>query len=136
MTAKMPNEDKVAIVTGATAGIGRAIAIDFAKDSYHVAVCGTSLERGEETVEIIKSNGGLATFHQGDVSSPGDVARQFNEIASLKSSTGSAKQISILVNNAGHCQVKAILDITPEEIKKMFEVHVLGTFLYTQAFRK
>ena len=129
----MPNKNKIAIVTGATAGIGRAIAIDFAKDGFHVAVCGTNSERGDETVEIIKSTGGLATFHAGDVSSPSDVATQMTEISQLKDENQQLKQIAVLVNNAGHCQVKAILDITPEEIKRMFEVHVLGAYLYTQA---
>lgn len=129
----MPNKNKIAIVTGATAGIGRAIAIDFAREGLHVAVCGTNSERGGETVEIIKANGGVATFHSGDVSSPSDVTNQIQEISNLKDSNGVNKQIGILVNNAGYCQVKAILDITPEEIKKMFEVHVLGTYLYTQA---
>src|SRR5438094_91954 len=89
-----PNPDlqaPVALVTGATAGIGRAIALKLASDGYYVIVHGRVASRGGETVHEIESKGGRGRFAPADLTAPGDIAR-------LASDAGA---VDVLVNNAG-----------------------------------
>ena len=60
-------QDKVALVTGGTSGIGRATAIAYAKQQAKVVVVGRRIDEGEETVQLIKEAGGEAIFVQADV---------------------------------------------------------------------
>lgn len=63
-------KDKIAIITGAGSGIGRASALRFASEGAHVIVNDIHQENGEETVRLIKEQGGDATFFLGDVTNP------------------------------------------------------------------
>src|SRR5690606_6384834 len=86
---------KNAIVTGSTAGIGRATAIRFAQEGARVVVHGRSAERGAEVVETIKKAGGEAIFVAADITNEAEVA---SLVAAARDWMG---QIDVLVNNAG-----------------------------------
>ncbi len=88
-------EGKVAVVIGATSGIGRAIAEFLAKEGAMVAVTDRKVERGNEVVESIRKAGGTAKFWKLDVSKEEEVERVFAEIAR------EFGKMDILVNNAG-----------------------------------
>jgi len=66
-------ESKVTLVTGGTSGLGRDAAVAFAKEGAAVVVTGRRIKEGEETVEMAKKAGGIATFIQADLSNPGDI---------------------------------------------------------------
>src|ERR1700689_1527066 len=101
---------KVAVVTGASKGIGAGIAKDLAAEGASVVVNYASAKEGaDKVVAEIVANGGRAIAVQGDVSNPGDVDRLFAE---TKKAFGG---IDILVNNAGVYKFGAIEEVTGEE---------------------
>lgn len=123
----MRDTSQVAIVTGSGSGIGRAISVHLAELGYRIVVQDLSAERAAQTRELISALGGDSIAVIGDVTVPADVERT---VAEAIATWG---RIDVHVNNAGFCQVKTFMDISFEEIKKMFEVHVFGTFLFTKA---
>jgi len=88
-------KDKVAIITGATSGIGQAAAFLFAKEGAKVAVVGRNAERGAETVGVIKDSGGEATFIKADISKAADVGKM------VKTTLDTYGRLDVLYNNAG-----------------------------------
>ena len=123
----MNREESVAIITGSGSGIGRAIALHLATLGHRIVVQDLSATRAQETCDLISAQKGISISSVGDVTIPADVTRT---ISTAISTWG---RIDILVNNAGHCQVKPFMEISLEEIKQMFNVHVFGTFLFSQA---
>jgi 3-oxoacyl-[acyl-carrier protein] reductase len=118
---------KVAIVTGASKGIGAAIARRFAEAGAAVAVNYASDKDGADgIVEKIKSEGGKAVAIQANVSKGADVKRLFAE---TKAKLGTP---SILVNNAGVFSFEPLEAVTEEEFHRQFDTNVLGTLLATQ----
>ena len=118
---------KVAVVTGASKGIGAALAKALAEAGAAVAVnYAADKEGAERTVSEITSKGGKAVAIQADVSKAADVKRLFEE---AKQAFGS---IDVLVNNAGVFQFKPFEDITEKEFHREFDTNVLGTILATQ----
>ncbi len=93
---------KTALVTGATAGIGYAIAVQLAAEGAEVVVHGRNAERGEKTVQDIENAGGRARFIAADVSIADDVRRLADE----------AGEVDILVNNAGIYRFAPTFDTT------------------------
>src|SRR5271155_4793815 len=118
---------RVAIVTGASKGIGAAVAKALAAEGAAVAVNYTSgKEAAEGVVAEIKREAGKAIAVQGDVSKAADVKRLFEE---TKKAFGSP---NVLVNNAGVFQFEPFEAITEKEFHREFDVNVLGTILVTQ----
>lgn len=118
---------KKALVTGASRGIGRGIAICLAKQGADVAVNYRSkAEEAENVVAEIKKLGGDGFATQADVSDKASVAKMFEEIKNKWS------RLDILVNNAGILQVKPFEEITQEDWDKMLDVNLRGQFLCAQ----
>jgi 3-oxoacyl-[acyl-carrier protein] reductase len=118
---------KVAIVTGASKGIGAAIALRFAGAGAAVAVNFSSDRPGaDRVVEQIKRDGGKAVAIQANVSKSADVKRLFAE---TKAKLGAP---SILVNNAGVFTFEPLEAVTEEEFHRQFDTNVLGALLATQ----
>ena len=122
---------KVAVVTGASKGIGASIAELLAAEGAAVVVNYASSKTGAEAVvKRIKDRGGKAIAVQADVSKPEEIKRLFGEV---KSAYG---KLDILVNNAGIYQFSPLESITPEHFHKQFNLNVLGLILATQEAAK
>ncbi|MCF0074671.1 SDR family oxidoreductase [Dyadobacter sp. CY261] len=116
-------ENKVALVTGASRGIGAAIALHLAAAGAKVIVNYTSgMEAAQQTVAAIESQGGEAIALQADVSN----AQQVKEL--FDAAIAHFGKIDVLVNNAGIMITKLLKDTTDEEFTRQFEVNVRGTF--------
>ena len=115
---------KVAIVTGASKGIGAAIARRFGEAGAAVAVNYASDKAGaDKVVDEIVGKGGKAVALQADVSKSADVKRLFAE---TKAKLGAP---SVLVNNAGVFTFQPLEDVTEEEFHRQFDINVLGALL-------
>src|ERR1700744_4594494 len=121
-------KNKVAVVTGASKGIGAAIARHFAAAGAKVVVnYATSKEGADKVVKEITDNGGTAIAVQADVSNETDVTRLFEE---TKSAFGA---LDILVNNAVAQGYAPVEQISAEAFHQSFSVNVLGPILTIQA---
>ncbi|MBQ6545252.1 MAG: glucose 1-dehydrogenase [Lachnospiraceae bacterium] len=113
---------KVALVTGGGAGIGRESAILFAKYGAKVAVNSVGPTSGQETVDIIKANGGDAIFIRGDVSS-----NAFCK-AMVEKTVETYGRLDILVTSAGVVRPGNVCEVTEEVIDEVLGVNVKGVF--------
>jgi len=118
---------KTALVTGASRGIGRAIAVRLAAGGADVCVnYAKNAKEAQEVVSDIKSAGGSAIAVQADVSRVADVARLFDE------TIRQLGKLDILVNNAGIMFMKTVVDTTEADFDRIFAVNVKGTFFACQ----
>jgi 3-oxoacyl-[acyl-carrier protein] reductase len=118
---------KVAVVTGASKGIGATIAEHLAAEGAAVVVNYSSSKAGADAVvKRIKENGGQALAVQADVSKTDDIQRLFTQ---TKATFG---KVDVLVNNAGVYEFSPLESITPEQFHKQFNLNVLGLLLTTQ----
>ena len=118
---------KVAVVTGASKGIGASIAKHLAAEGASVVVNYSSSKAGaDKVVAEITGAGGKAVAVQGDVSKKADIDRLF---ADTKKAFG---QVDVLVNNAGVYEFGPLEQITEESFHKQFNLNVLGLLLTTQ----
>ena len=125
MTKKL--EGKIAIVTGASKGIGAEIALRLAAEGASVAVNYSSSKDGaDHVVAAIKGKGGKAVAIHANLSDPKDVQKL---VAETKKALG---PIDILVNNAGIYEFAPLESITPEHFHKQFNLNVLGLLLTSQ----
>ncbi|MFC1942184.1 SDR family oxidoreductase [Chloroflexota bacterium] len=116
--------NKVAIITGAASGIGRATAILFAKEGAKIVVADIDDSGGEETVSIIKANGGEAVFVHTDVSEAADTERL------VKTAVSTFGKLDILHNNAGKpIRSQPTVNVSAEEWDSVYAVNVKSIFL-------
>jgi 3-oxoacyl-[acyl-carrier protein] reductase len=122
---------KVALVTGASKGIGAAIAKSLAAEGAAVAVNYSSSKAGaDKTVAEIVAAGGQAVAVQGDVAKAADAQKIVN------STVKQLGRLDVLVNNSGVYEFGAIESVTEESFHRLFNVNVLGLLLTTQAATK
>jgi 3-oxoacyl-[acyl-carrier protein] reductase len=121
-------KDKVALVTGSSRGVGRAIALAYAKEGASVVVnYSSNKQAGEEVVKEIRGGGGKAILVKADVAHAAEaqelVAQSIEEFGDL----------DILVNNAGFGRPAMLLKMTEEQWDRVVDIHLKGAFLCTQS---
>jgi NAD(P)-dependent dehydrogenase (short-subunit alcohol dehydrogenase family) len=119
----MTVEGKVAVVTGAGAGIGRATAARFAKYGAKVVITDVKAAEGREAADQIAADGGDVLFLAHDVASEEDWKRVLTE------AKGHFGGIDVLVNNAGIYFIAPVTETTVEQWNKLFSINVTGVFL-------
>ncbi|PVH82875.1 acetoin dehydrogenase-like protein [Cadophora sp. DSE1049] len=115
---------RTAIVTGSARGIGKAIAIRLAEDGFDVCINDIAANKAgiEETVKEIQSLGRSSYGHIADVS-------KLSEVETLiAASVKELGPLNVMIANAGIAQVKALLDLSEDDVRRMFEVNVFGVF--------
>src|SRR5271166_6449220 len=121
------SQHKVAIVTGAGQGIGRAIAIRLAQDGFAIGCLDFNADTAKESATQIASGGGEALAVKVDVSHRDQVFQAVDEVVARFG------RLDVMINNAGLGPTTPIEDITPEIYRKVFDVNVGGTFWGIQA---
>ena len=119
--------DKVAVITGAGSGIGRASAIKFAREGAKVVVADVQDDGSAETVRSIQSAGGTAAAIHTDVTDASAVDRM------IKTAVETYGRLDILFNNAGMIIKGTVLDVDEESFDRIFAVNVKGVFLGCKA---
>ncbi|MDD5972881.1 MAG: SDR family NAD(P)-dependent oxidoreductase, partial [Spirochaetales bacterium] len=115
---------KVAVVTKATSGLGKAIAELFAANGMKVVLCGRRREKGEAITRAINASGGEAVFCRADVSVEDDVRRVMDTAVSTFGA------LNVVVNNAGaSCLIKPIHEYDTDDFKRVTDIDYVGVFL-------
>lgn len=122
----MKLQDRVAIVTGSTSGMGRAIAKKFAEEGAKVVVTGRNEERAKAAVDDIVAAGGQATYVIVDTSKPEDCK------ILLDKTLEEYGTVDILVNNAGMLSMSSLAEVSMEEWENVFNVNVNSALVLTQ----
>lgn len=122
-------EGQAVLITGASRGIGRAIAQRFAAEGYHVVAMDIPRQEADlqEAQALIREAGGRCDLVYGDVSNPESVKTFVAEAKAI------AGHIDVLVNNAGVLSLHTVDDIEPDEWDRMYDVNTKGTFLVCKA---
>ncbi|MQR98280.1 acetoin reductase [Gluconobacter aidae] len=118
---------KIAAVTGAAQGIGKAIALRLARDGADLILLDVKQDTLAETAKEVEALGRRAVALTADISN----RDQFR--STLADAAKTLGGLDIMVNNAGICQVKPVLDIEPAEIEKIFSINVQGVLWGMQA---
>jgi len=123
--------EQVAIVTGASRGIGRAVALALAAEGANVVVnYASSSEAAEQVVAEIEAVGSQGVALQGDVSKPDQVEALFKTVL------GKWNRVDVLVNNAGITRDTLLLRMSPEDWQAVIDLNLTGVFLCTRAASK
>ncbi|MFF0793213.1 acetoin reductase [Streptomyces spiralis] len=120
-------EGKVAVVTGASRGIGRAIALRLAADGADIAVNDVHAESAEAVAEEIRALGRRA------VPLPADVGDQDAVVRLVENTVDALGRLDVMVSNAGIAQVKPLAEVTSDELWALFRVNVFGVIYCLQA---
>ena len=120
--------DKIALITGAAAGIGRATALKFASEGAKVVASDVNVKGGEETVEMIKKAGGDAIFVKSDISQSADVKALVAETVKAYGRLDCACNIAGILGTMG-----PFTDQTEDDFDRVIAVNLRGTFLCIQA---
>ncbi len=123
----MSIEGRVAVVTGAARGLGRAICERLAEDGVHIAAWDLNLEGAEETAALVRRQGVKAVACAGDASSASDIA------AALEKTQKELGRVSILVNNAALSPFCKFEDLTEEAFDDLLAINLKGPFLCCKA---
>ncbi|MFB7642015.1 3-ketoacyl-ACP reductase [Peribacillus butanolivorans] len=118
---------KVALITGAGRGIGRATAIAFAKEGIHVGLIGRTLKNLQQVAEELKQYDVKVAYACANVA---DLDSITSAVESIRCKLGA---IDILVNNAGISKFGNFMDLTPEEWTNIIDVNVKGVYYTTRA---
>ncbi|XUL90320.1 SDR family NAD(P)-dependent oxidoreductase [Streptomyces galilaeus] len=122
-------QDRSALVTGGTGGIGRAVAQAMAREGAHVVLSGRDAARGQAVVERIREEGGRAQFVKGDLTDGAAVQRLAEDTAAALNGP-----VDILVNNAAVLPpAQSLFEATEEQIDQVLAVNVKAPFLLTAA---
>nr|WSZ99974.1 SDR family oxidoreductase [Streptomyces sp. NBC_00857] len=114
-------ETQTALVTGATSGIGRATALKLARDGFKVLVHGRDADRGAAVVKEIESAGGSAEF----------VTADLTDVNAVKQLAAAAKDVDVLVNNAGFGWFGPTSDLEPDTFDALFHANVRSAYYLT-----
>lgn len=115
-------DKKVGIVTGGSKGIGGSICKVLAEQGCDVQIVDIDREQGEIVEKTIKENHGNATFHYCDIADQAAVKRLFEGIEK------DFGKLDILVNNAGVAQIGNVENTTPEDMKRMYDINIMGVY--------
>ncbi|MCL4458713.1 MAG: SDR family oxidoreductase [Chloroflexi bacterium] len=126
----MKLQDQVAIVTGASKGIGRAISLSLAREGAAVVCMARTKSKLDELMEQIRSFGGMAMPIPGDVTVEADVERVVSE------TLREFGKVDILVNNAGIGILALLGDLSTKDYDLTMDTHMKGTFLFSRAVVK
>jgi 3-oxoacyl-[acyl-carrier protein] reductase len=123
----MPTPDKIAFITGATEGIGRATAFALGRAGYRVGVCARTESRVRGLIQDLKREGIEAAGGPADVGDPEQTARVIDEV------TRTLGEIDVLVNNAGILIAKPVEELTLEDWDATMQSNVRSLYLVTRA---
>lgn len=123
-------KDKVAVITGAASGIGKEIALVYAKEGAKIAIADLNLAQAQETAEEIKSLGGQAMAVVMNVTDENQVNQGVDAVAEHFGG------IDVLVSNAGIQIIEAVDKLAYSDWKKLLSIHLDGAFLTTRACLK
>lgn len=123
----MKLQDNVAVITGAGSGIGREIALEFAREGAKVAICDINMAGADATVAEIEADGGAAIAVEMDVSDEAAVN------AGVDKAFARFGRIDTMISNAGIQIVHPIEDFPYADFQKVMDIHVGGGFLLTKA---
>jgi NAD(P)-dependent dehydrogenase (short-subunit alcohol dehydrogenase family) len=118
--------NKVALITGGTSGIGEATALLFAQEGAEVAITGRNQRRGAEALKRIKEVGSEAMFLQADVSVAGDCRRVIEE------TVNAFGRLDVLFNNAGVFYPQTAMECSEKEWDEQIDTNLKGTFLMSK----
>jgi NAD(P)-dependent dehydrogenase (short-subunit alcohol dehydrogenase family) len=119
---------KVAVITGASKGLGKAMALALAAEGAHIALVSRSLEQLNEVGRAVKEVGGEARVFQADVSAEDQVRKLERDV------TGAFSNIHILINNAGMNLRRPLVDFTLEEWRRVLDTNLTSVFLMCRSF--
>ncbi len=119
---------KVALITGATRGIGKAIALELARKGFNIVINDLELpDEGAEAINEIKKGGREAIFIKADISKYEEVEKM------VKDAVEKLGRMDVLVNNAGINIDRLLINMTPEQWQKVIDVDLTGTYNCTKA---
>lgn len=121
---------KTAIVTGSTRGIGKGIAVRYAREGANVVISATDKELCEEVAAAIRAEGGSAESIPCDISKLDEINHLYDRTLELFG------EINIVVNNAGIAVFKPFIEVEPETVRKIWDVNLFGTFFSGQRAAK
>lgn len=121
-------DSPVCVITGASSGIGRALAFEFGKNGFAIAFSGRDRHRISEVESELRDSGIQALGVAADVSVPAEVEAFEKEVSDKYGRT------DVLINNAGISMRALFVDLDPEVIKKLIDINLMGTVYTTKAF--